>query len=319
MLETLVLAPALREAWCRDSWPRSCAPNEEDTKPGQRPPLTHPRSCARRFDGRRPVEHCEDSPGDVRPVACPPKQDGDRVGRIAVGALPPPPANRDFPSAATIEVGTVVLISELYLELGSLLAVAQEMRIRGRTRKTWTTREGRLSSDFPAVVRRFRCLEWWRKTWTAREGKLKERAPPSGLGVRRSRRRRRSAWRCMRSSCQGRIRARATSSRPGQVLLGRDGRRAPPRQPHAPSDVHACRPRLPPGTQRLPLDQRGSVQPLRGGLAIVLCRLGGMGRPSSLEISIHSRITISTAFKAASYVGPSAMHPGSSGTSAIKD
>ena len=51
------------------------------------------------------------------------------------------------------EAATVVSIFELYLEKGSLLAVAQELRIRGRTRKTWTTREGnvRVGREFNNV------------------------------------------------------------------------------------------------------------------------------------------------------------------------
>ncbi len=51
------------------------------------------------------------------------------------------------------EAAAVVSIFELYLEMGSLLAVAQELRIRGRTRKTWTTRGGsvRVGREFNAV------------------------------------------------------------------------------------------------------------------------------------------------------------------------
>jgi site-specific DNA recombinase len=42
------------------------------------------------------------------------------------------------------ESPTVVSIFELYLERGSILAVAQELRRRGVRRKTWTTRDGKL-------------------------------------------------------------------------------------------------------------------------------------------------------------------------------
>jgi site-specific DNA recombinase len=42
------------------------------------------------------------------------------------------------------EAATVISIFELYLEYGSLLAVAQELRQRGERRKTWTTRDGRV-------------------------------------------------------------------------------------------------------------------------------------------------------------------------------
>src|SRR2546421_7661457 len=45
----------------------------------------------------------------------------------------------------------------------------------------------------------------------------------------------------------------------------------------------------------------------------------GMGRPNPFAVSSHSLMTISTLLRAACRVGPSAAHPGNSGTSAMND